>query len=49
MADFICVDGKGIIIVTNNIASPSDLQAIKKYVKNAIYSEPNQVQSLRLP
>jgi len=48
IADFICVNSKDIIITTNNIASPSDLQAIKKYVKNATYSEPNQVQSLRL-
>jgi len=33
MADYIHVDGKGIIITTNNIASPSDLQAIEKYIK----------------
>ena len=25
MADFICIDNKGIVIFTNNIASPSDL------------------------
>jgi len=25
MADFICSDNKGIVIATNNIASPSDL------------------------
>jgi len=49
MADFICVDSKDIVIVTNNIVSLSDLQAIKKYIKNATYSKPNQVQSLRLP
>jgi len=48
MADFIHVDSEGIIIVTNNIASPSDLQATKKYVKNATCSEPNQVQSPNL-
>jgi len=34
MADYICTDGKGIIITTNNIASQSDLQVIKKYVKS---------------
>ena len=49
MADFIHVDSKGIIIATNNIASPLDLQAIEKYIKNAICGKPNQVQSLRLP
>jgi len=49
MANFIHIDNKGIVIVTNNIASPLDLQAIKKYIKNATYSKPNQVQSPRLP
>ena len=34
MADYICVDSKGIIIITNNITSLSDLQAIEKYVKS---------------
>jgi len=33
-ADFICADNKGIIIMSNNIASNSDLQEIEKYVKN---------------
>ena len=44
MADYICVDGKGIIITTNNIASPSDLQAIEKYVKSISYVDTDQVQ-----
>jgi len=35
MADFICVDNKGIIITTNNITSPLDLQAIEKYIKSS--------------
>ena len=48
MADFICMDSKGIVIATNNIASPLDLQAIKKYIKNAICGKPDQVQSPRL-
>ena len=39
MADFIHVDNKSIIIVTNNIASPSDLQVIEKYIKSAVYIE----------
>ena len=34
MADFICIDQTGIIIVTNKVASPLDLQTIKKYIKN---------------
>ena len=33
IADFICIKDKGVIITTNNIATPSDLQEIKKYVK----------------
>ena len=49
MMDYICADSKGIIIATNNIASPSYLQAIEKYVKNASYIEADQVQSPRLP
>ena len=48
MADYICADSKGIIIATN-IASPSDLQAIKKYVKNTSSVEADQVQFPRLP
>jgi len=41
MADYICIDSKGIIITTNNIASPSDLQAIKKYVKSTLSVDAN--------
>jgi len=37
MADFICIDNKGIIISTNKVASLLDLQSIKKYIKNAYY------------
>ena len=44
MADYICVDGKGIIITTNNIASPSNLQAIEKYIKSISYVDTDQVQ-----
>ena len=43
MADYICADSKEIIIATNNIASPSDLQAIKKYVKNTLSVKADQV------
>jgi len=37
IADFIYVDNKGIIITTNNVASPSDLQEIEKYIKKLVY------------
>ena len=43
IADFISIDNKGIIISTNNIASPSDLQEIEKYVKNSFHNEENQI------
>ena len=49
IADFIHVKDKGIIITTNNIASPSDLQEIKKYIKNSFTTDVDQVVSPRLP
>ena len=49
MADFICTDNKGIVITTNNITSPSDLQAIEKYVKSTVCIETDHVESPRLP
>ena len=49
MADFICMDNKSIITTTNNITSPSDLQAIEKYVKSLIYIEAKHVEFPRLP
>ena len=48
MADYIHVDNKDIIIATN-IACPSDLLAIEKYVKSTTCIEAEQVQFLRLP
>ena len=48
ITDFICVKDKSIVITTNNIASPSDLQEIEKYVKNLFTTDANQVASLRL-
>jgi len=36
IADFICVDNKGIIISTNNVTLLSDLQEVKKIVKNSL-------------
>ena len=49
IADFIQAEDKGIIITTNNISSSSDLQKIKKYVKNCLISDAEQVSSPRLP
>ena len=43
IADFISVDDKGIIISTNNIVSPSDLQEIEKYVKSSFHNDDNQI------
>lgn len=34
IADFVCINQTGIIIVINKVASPLNLQTIKKYVKN---------------
>ena len=39
LADFIYIDDKEIIISTNNIASPSDLQEIEKCVKNSLLND----------
>ena len=49
MADFIHVKNKSIVITTNNIASPSDLQAIEQYVKSIVCVKSEHVQSPRLP
>ena len=49
MANFVCSDDKGIIIFTNNIACPSDLQEIKKYVKNTLCAVTDQIATSRLP
>ena len=49
IVDFICVEDKGIVIITNNISSNSNLQEIKKYIKNSFSSEVEQISSPRLP
>jgi len=49
LADFIYVNDKGVIISTNNSASPSDLQEIKKYTKNSFLNNRDQVSSPWLP
>ena len=49
IADFICLDNKGIIITTNNVASMLDLQTIKMYITNINNIELNHVEVPRLP
>jgi len=49
MADLICIEDKGIIISTNNVASPSDLQEIKKCVKSSLLNNADQISLPRLP
>ena len=48
IADFIRADNKGIIISTNNIASPADLQEIEKVVKNLLQDDEDKIDSPRL-
>jgi len=43
LADFIHIDDKRIITSTNNIASLSDLQKIKKCIKNSLLNDGDQV------
>ena len=49
MADFVHLNDKGIIISTNNVAGPSDLQEIEKYVKNTLCAVADQIAMLMLP
>ena len=49
IANFIHVENKDMIISTNKVASPLDLQSIKKYVKNTQCIKAKQMESLRLP
>ena len=48
IVDFICVKNKGMVISTNKVASPLNLQFIKKYIKNTQYIKAEQMESLRL-
>jgi len=48
MADYICIDSKDIVIMTNNVASSSNLQVIEKYIKSAFSIDTDQIQSSRL-
>jgi len=49
MANFICSDNKDIVISTNNVASPSDLQTIEKYIKSSLCIKAEHINSPRLP
>jgi len=49
IADFICIENKGIVITTNNVSSGSDLQEIEKYIKNSLSSNTDKVSLARLP
>jgi len=48
MADFMCSNWASIIIVTNKVASPLDLQTIEKYIKSSNNIEANKVKVLWL-
>jgi len=48
MANFIQINNKSIVISTNNVASPSDLQEIEECVKSSLCVEANQIDSPRL-
>ena len=48
LADFICVEDKGIVIMTNNVVSDSDLQEIERYIKNSLSSNADKVSLARL-
>ena len=49
MADFICIKDKGIVISTNNVTSPFDLQEIEKCVKSSLLNDADQISLPRLP
>jgi len=41
MANFICVENKGLVITTNKVAGALNLQTIEKYMKNTNNIEAN--------
>ena len=49
IANFIWVEDKSIIIMTNNVSSGSDLQKIEKYIKSSLFSNTNKVLLVWLP
>ncbi len=46
MANFVCIDQAGIMIVINKATTSYDLQTIKKYVKNANQIDLDNVETL---
>ena len=47
-ADYISSDNKGVNIITNNVASSSNLQEIEKYVKQSLNNNSNSIAIPRL-
>ena len=47
MADFVYSEQIDIIIITNEVASPLDLQTIEKYIKNTNYIDMDNVEVLQ--
>ena len=45
IANFIWADDRGIVISTNNVISPADLQKIKKVVKNSLQDDKDKIDS----
>ena len=48
IVDFIRTNDRDIVISTNNIASPADLQEIKKIVKNLLQDNEDKIDSPQL-
>ena len=48
LADFIHIDGKGMVITTNKVTANLNLNIIKKYIKNVDNINMNKVLSPRL-
>ena len=49
LANFMHVEDKGIVLMTNNVSSGSDLQEIEKYIKNSLSSNSDKMLLARLP
>ena len=48
LANFIHVEDKDIVLITNNVVSGSNLQEIEKYVKNSLSTNANKILLARL-
>ena len=49
IADFIHIENRRVVIITNKVAGALNLQTIKRYIKNTNDIEANQVKAPRLP